>query len=564
VGDTVSYEGNFKGGGRFGAVMKYVTDGTVSSQRDPLGYDQVVCRDYTHFTAYVTGYAFEEPTEPVVLPYEQLYQRHLALYAPIYERVKLEFGYSTLKSTDEMILEASYDTPDPAIYELMFHYARYLFISCAADCAYPPNLQGIWNGDYEPAWNCDFHNDENIQICMWPGLPMQMPETVRTYMNYYFGCMDVYRHNAKKYFNAEGIAVPTAQTVDGKGPYEGYWNNCPGMAGWIGQLFFDYWLYTRDNELLEKQIVPYLEEVAKFYMSYCTVIDGKCQFIPSLSPENEPKIHISAGQQTQDNGPSIICVNSTFDLAIAKEVLRNLIRAYEELGKDASEYEKWLAMMPDYKINQDGAIKEWLNDELEDNYEHRHMSHIYPFFPGCEINEYNNKPMFEAIRVAIQKRMTEGLTAQTGWSLTHMAHIFARLGMAEEALSCLKILTRTVVLNNLLTLHNDYRTQGNTLYWDFDFPFQIDALLGVPSVIAEMFAYSSDGYIKITPAVPGLFANARISGIALKDNMTLDIIMENGVLKSAVLTAKKQTPVKLDINGQIRDMLLYEGRNELV
>ena len=123
-----------------------------------------------------------------------------------------------------------------------------------------------------------------------------------------------------------------------------------------------------------------------------------------------------------------------------------------------------ITMMPEYKINADGALKEWLSDELEDNYEHRHLSHIYPFFPGNEINEYNNKPMFEAVKTATMKRLVVGLTSQTGWSLTHLATVFARLGMGEEAQTCLKILLRTVVMNNLLTRHNDYRPQGNTIY----------------------------------------------------------------------------------------------------
>lgn len=555
---AIYFEGEYKRGGRFGAIMRFVTDGDVTIEKNSMGYDIIVCSEYTGFTAYVTGYAYNEPREPVIAPYEQLLKRHIDIYTELYNRVKLDFGYTTGKATEELLLEAAYESPDPAMYELMFHYSRYLFISCAMDCEYPPNLQGIWNGDYEPGWESGFHNDENIHICMWQGLSLGMPESMKSYMNYYSSCISDYRQNARRYYNAEGIAAPVSQTVSGKGLSKGMWNILPGMTGWIGQLFFEYWLYTGDREVLEKQTVPFLEEVAKFYISYCTIIDGTCHFIPSFSPENEPKIRRS-GAENADNAPSILSVDSTFDVAVAREVFTNLIKAYEVLGRDSAEYKRMLDMMPEYKINSDGALKEWLRDELEDNYEHRHISHIYPFFPGSEIHEYNNKPLFEAVKTATLKRLVVGLTSQSGWSLTHLATVFARLGMGEEAYTCLKILLRTVVMNNLLTRHNDYRPQGNSIYWEFN-PFQIDAALGFANVIAEMFVYSGDGYIKIAPAVPELFKNAKISGLAAKGNIRIDIEMADGQPK-AVLTAEDEMEIKLEMCGEVRNVILHKGEN---
>lgn len=555
----LSFEGRYHQGGRFGAVMRFVTDGEVTTEKDSRGYDRIRCSGYTRFTAYVTGYAFGTPTEPVLAPYEELLERHLKRYAPLYNRVKLELGYFSGKSTEELLLEASCEKPDPAMYELMFHYSRYLFLSCAVDCEKPPNLQGIWNGDYEPGWQCDFHNDENVQICMWQGLSLGMPESVKTYMDYYSGCMEDYRQNALRYYNAQGIAAPVSQTVSGKGLSRGMWNLLPGMAGWIGQLFFEYWLYTKDRETLEKQIVPFLEEVAKFYMSYCTVTDGTCHFIPSFSPENEPKIRGKKAGGKEDDAPSILSVDSTFDVAVAKEVFTNLIKACEILGRDASEYRKMLERMPEYKINGDGALKEWLPDELEDNYEHRHLSHLYPAFPGNEIREDTDKRLFEAVKTATMKRLGEGLTSQTGWSLTHLAAVFARLGMGEESCTCLKLLLRTVVMKNLLTRHNDYRPQGNTLYWDYN-PFQIDAALGFAHVMTEMFVCSGEGYIRIAPAVPKLFWNARISGIAAKGRISVDIEMEEGRAK-VVLTAEEETALRLYMNGRVTDVVLQAGEN---
>ena len=64
-------------------------------------------------------------------------------------------------------------------------------------------------------------------------------------------------------------------------------------AGWLAQLFFDYWLYTGDNDFLAKRTVPLLKEIALFYEDFLFEgNDGKLMFSPSLSPENTPEATI--------------------------------------------------------------------------------------------------------------------------------------------------------------------------------------------------------------------------------------------------------------------------------
>ena len=105
------------------------------------------------------------------------------------------------------------------------------------------------------------------------------------------------------------------------------------------------------------------------------------------------------------------------DFALLKELLTNLICASRTLGIDEKKREEWqkmLSKIPDYEINEDGAIKEWLHPDFKDNYHHRHQSHIYPLFPGFEVNEQSNKELFEAMKVAVEKRLCIGLKEQTG------------------------------------------------------------------------------------------------------------------------------------------------------
>jgi len=176
-------------------------------------------------------------------------------------------------------------------------------------------------------------------------------------------------------------------------------------AGWLAQLFYDYWLYTGDRDFLQKRAVPYMKEVALFYEDFLIEgEDGKYLFSPSLSPENTPS-----------NSNSSCTLNATMDIAVAKELLSNLCSACELLGIEEENTKLWreiLVKLPDYMINDEGALKEWARTNLENNDGHRHMSHLYPVFPGWEaISERNpnsgriRPQLFEACRMAMLNKM---------------------------------------------------------------------------------------------------------------------------------------------------------------
>jgi alpha-L-fucosidase 2 len=110
-------------------------------------------------------------------------------------------------------------------------------------------------------------------------------------------------------------------------------------------------------------------------------------------------------------------IDSTIAVAISKEVFSNLIEACELPDIEKAEVKSWkqfVADIPEYEINEDGALKEWLHPDFKDNYEHRHQSHIYPLFPGNEITLESNPELYNASKVAIDKRLVIGLLSQTG------------------------------------------------------------------------------------------------------------------------------------------------------
>jgi alpha-L-fucosidase 2 len=281
-------------------------------------------------------------------------------------------------------------------------------------------------------------------------------------------------------------------------------------------LFYDYWLFTEDHTFLRDRAVPFLKQVALFYEDYAfTGEDGRLVLAPSLSPENKPHVAY-AGLAT---------VNATMDVAIAREVLSNLCQACKALGIEAEGVARWQSMLdklPAYEVNTDGAMREWLWPGLGDNYMHRHQSHIYPLFPGIEVTTESAPTIYEACRVAVEKRLVVGLTSQSGWSLAHMANIYARLGQGERALECLELLTRAAVGPNLLTYHNDWRGQGLTLHAPNP-PFQIDANFGLTAAVLEMLVFSVPGMLKLLPALPDAWQRGAAKGIACRGRIVVDL-----------------------------------------
>ena len=390
-----------------------------------------------------------------------------------------------------------------AIIEKQALFGRYLLISSSTNCKHPANLQGVWNGAYRPAWSCTFFNNENLQMCYWQALSGNLPNTMLPLFETYLSFMDDYRDNAKKLFGCRGILLPLyMDNKSGKKkdiqPHVLYWT---ASSAWIADMFYDYYLCTSDRLFLKEKAYPFMKEAAQFYEDFMSTDEnGYLKSYPSDSPENCASGDFAGANKTN------VCINATMDFALLKQLLNNLIDAEQVLNVSDEKDGLWkemLAKIPPYIINKDGAIAEWMDVRFRDNYAHRHLSHLYPVFPGREITE-DNKQLFKSCKKALVLRNKLGLKEQTGWSLAHLANVYAVTGESKRAEQCLKLILRFCTGNNLFTYHNDTLNQGVTLnfLWANNAPFQIDANMGFTAAVQNMLLYSTENVLKIFPATP--------------------------------------------------------------
>ena len=459
--------------------------------------------------------------------YESLLKRHMALHTPLYDAATIELADDDAHGpTNEQMLDEAYDdAASPALLERLWRFGRYLFIASAAENGVPVPLYGRFHGGDRLQWS-QFTANENVQMTYWHALAGGLSYALPPLIRYYTEKTDAFRECARRLFGMRGIWVSayTSPGVAGACVPATVIINWISCAGWLCRHFWEYYLYSGDEAMLRDEILPFMHEAALFYQDYA-VRDGEIlRLYPSVSPENTPGNLMNADTHSATGHRCPAVQNALMDFAIMKELLTNLLAGMEITGlyvDEADGFRDLLARIPAYSVNADGAVKEWLRDDLEDNYHHRHLSHLYPVFPGNEVTAHSDPALFEAFRRAVMLRR---LGSQSGWSLTHMANIYARFGEAEKAAECLDIMAKSVVNHALFTVHNDWRHMGMTGEWR-GAPFQLDAAFGAVNAIQEMlFSWQGDT-LSILPALPKRLVSGQAKGLAFPGG-TVDIAWE--------------------------------------
>lgn len=444
------------------------------------------------------------------MDYDTLLERHISIHKPLFKSVDLELGTGDKDTCNEILLLDAYgNEASNELIEKMWAYGRYLFISATSPSSLPCNMYGLWHGDYRLLWSHNMAN-ENMQMIYWHTMTGGLMEFNKSMFNYFNERIPEFRESARKMYGCRGIYVVAGTTPNIAYPTQivPVIMNWTGAAGWIARHYYDYYLFTGDSEFLKNNALPFMYEVALFYEDFLVKEDGKYKCYPSVSPENTPENFMPTDGKPMAH-PMPTTINATMDIAIIKELLTNIITSAGDMGMYEDKIALWkdiINNLPAYAVNEDGAVKEWIEPIFEDRYDHRHLSHLYPVFPNNEINEENDPRLFKAFEIAVEKRK---LGAQTGWSFMHMAAIYARFGNADKALDCMDLIAQSGILNNFYTLHNDWRNMGVSLNMR-EAPIQMDANMGFTNAVQEMLLYNAPTLIKLLPALPKRWDSGKV------------------------------------------------------
>ncbi len=450
-----------------------------------------------------------------------------------------------------------------------YEQARYAQICCGGATA--PRLYGMWTGEWNPGWRGIYTLDANVNLQVSAMNTGNLGGDFQYgYITFFLRHAPDFMENARMAYGMHDAIQPSVNCdadramhveYDNAYPFE-YWN---AGASWCLLPIFEYWqcfgnqqipinenmrfenlqhvLGVNDGGLtdaeyeeikergyldLEKDILlPLLIKQANFWEQivtprYYTDVNGKaCHdetktellpgekyiIIPTYSPENSPIGYYST-----------LTANATMDIAAARDGLDMVCVMEEVIGRDGweAEVERWQSLkneISDYRLDTDGALREWAMEEYQENNNHRHLSHLYVAWPAYDTQ--NDPDLAQAAHKALSNRKmynTGDATAGHGWM--HQALVESRLKLGDGMMkSLLKMMNGTAYYSSLMTDHDTNRRNDT---------YCTDTAFGTLGAVNEALVFSNTGQIEILSALPKDWTDGRVTGMMARTRVEIE------------------------------------------
>lgn len=547
------------------ARLAAVTDGTITAGADTLKITDATCATlyYTLDTSYkLCPEVFmpgchtalgDDPHESVVscldnavkLGWDKLYARHTADYCELIDRVEFDLGgIDDGRSTEELLVSYQTGNSEPYLEELYYAYGRHLLVSSSREGTPPASLQGVWTVHDKSPWTCGFWHNINVQMNYWPAFNTNLAETFKAYADYWQNYQKAAGVHASNWIRE----VSPENYVEGDGECgwiigTGAWmyqidgmNKCthsgPGTGGMTSKMFWDYYDFTRDINVLKEYSYPAIHGMSKFLTKCVKEYDGRYLCSYSASPEQ-----ILSGSWVKQHAKQQYCltVGCGFDQQFLYENALDDIKCSEILRVSDATIELEKKQLDGYgpiQVGYSGQIKEYDEEHFYGEIgeaQHRHISQLVALTPGSTVT-HSTPAWLDAARLTLEMRGDKS----TGWALAHRLNAWARVGDGNHAY---------LLLQNLLR----ERTYPNL--WDVHPPFQIDGNFGATAGMTEMVLQSHEGYISLLPAIPDNWGNISFKGLKARGNFTVSCDYANQKITRCEIKSESGGSIKLRYEG---------------
>ena len=492
---------------------------------------------------------------------EQLRHRHIADYAPLYERAALDLG-----RTDPEVAALPYDKRkaaysrgghDPELEALYFQFGRYLTIAGSRhDSPLPLALQGLWNDGLASSapWTNDFHLDVNTQQNYWAAEVTGLGECVEPLVGFTERLAATGQDTAARMYGARGWVAHTVSNAWGySAPGKGMgWGMHVTGGAWLSVHLWERWEFGRDLDYLRDRAYPVLKGVAEFYLDYLVAEPEHGWLVTGPSDSAEHWFLSKNGKHCA------VSMGSTGDRVFVEAVLAATEEGANILGIDpdlAERISAARAKLPPFQIGRHGQLQEWLHDFEEADPGHRHTTHLSGLFPLRQIRPRLDPELARAIEVTIARRESAEGWEQTEWVEANFINYYARLLKGDRAHHHVRNLITDASAPNLMTFSVGGVAGAAANIYSFD------GNAGGTGGMAEMLVQSDGCEIELLPALPAVWPRGSVRGLRARGGITVDVTWADGKLVAADLMPRFDGEVQVRLGECTRTITLTAGLN---